>query len=144
QSNTFGFSVNAAVATPSISSISPGTPTASGSNQTVTVFGSQFQSGLTVARSEERRVGKERSGWQMQSVTANSLRMIIKLSGTAGWNIKVNNPDGGQSNTFGFSVNAAVATPSISSISPGTPTASGSNQTVTVFGSQFQSGLTVA
>src|SRR5258708_28979831 len=57
------------------------------------------------------------------------------------WTIRVNNPDGGQSNTFGFTVNAA--NPVINSISPSSPTHRGSNQTVTVFGSNFQAGLTV-
>ena len=143
QSNTFSFNVNAAVSTPSISSISPSTPTASGSNQNVTVSGSQFQSGLTVTVGFPGGGGTTLSGTQIQSVVAGSFTMSITL-GTAGtYTIKVNNPDGGQSNTFSFNVKAAVSTPSISSISPSTPTASGSNQNVTVSGSQFQSGLTV-
>jgi hypothetical protein len=143
QSNTFGFNVNAAVSTPGIVSVSPGTPTASGSNQTVTVFGSQFQSGLTVTVGFPGGGGTTLSGSQIQSVTATSFQMLITLSGSGAWTIKANNPDGGQSNTFSFSVTAAVSSPNISSISPGTPTASGSNQTVTVSGSQFQNGLTV-
>ncbi len=142
QSNTLGFTVAAAQSTPSINSISPSSPTASGSNQTVTVFGSQFQSGLTVTVGFPGGGGTTLSGTQIQAVTATSFQMIATLGGAGGYSIKVNNPDGGQSNTLGFTVNGAA--PTISSISPTNPTHSGSNQTVTVSGSNFQSGLTVS
>src|SRR5258708_17994510 len=124
QSNTFGFNVSAGTSTPSISSISPGTPTASGSNQTVTVSGSQFQSGLTVTVFFPNGSGSSTlSGTQIQSVSSGSFQMIITLSGPGTFGIRVNNPDGGHSNTFNFNVNAASPTPTISSLSPPTPTA---------------------
>src|SRR5260370_35095742 len=70
--------------------------------------------------------------------------MVINFNGNPGsYTIQVNNPDGGHSNTFGFNASAQISTPSISSISPSNPTASSGNQNVTVYGSQFQSGLTV-
>src|ERR1035441_8284137 len=97
QSNTFGFSASAATSTPSISSISPANPTSSGSNQTVTVYGSQFQSGLTVTVGYSGG-SSTLSGSQIQSVTANSFQMIILLNNPGSYTIRVNNPDGGQSN----------------------------------------------
>jgi hypothetical protein len=139
QSNTFNFTTQAA--TPSISSISPSTPTRSGSNQNVQVSGSNFQSGLTVTVFIPGGGTATLSGSQIQNVTSSSFTMVITLNVAGTYGIRVNNPDGTQSNTFNFTPQAA--TPSISSISPATPTHSGSNQNVTVFGSNFQSGLTV-
>src|SRR5258707_8164614 len=64
--------------------------------------------------------------------------------GTAGtYTIKVNNPDGGQSNTFSYNGSAHHSTPVTTITSIPTSTSNNSNQTVSVFGSQFQSGLTV-
>lgn len=37
--------------------------------------------------------------------------MLITLTAPGSWTIRVNNPGGGQSNTFGFNVNAAQSTP---------------------------------
>lgn len=133
----------APVSSPSISSISPSSPTVSGSNQNVTVFGSSFQSGLTVSITFPGGGGTTLSGTQIQSVTSTSFVMVATLSATGTWSIRVNNPDGGQSNTFFFTVQSASQPPSISSVSPSSPTRSDSNQNVSVFGSNFVSGLTV-
>jgi hypothetical protein len=102
-SGEFTFQVVASP-TPSISSISPPTPVHSGSNQNVTVFGSNFQSGLTVFITFPSGGSTTLSGTQIQSVTANSFVMIATLGSSGGWSIRVNNPDGKQSNTFFFSV----------------------------------------
>jgi pimeloyl-ACP methyl ester carboxylesterase len=115
----------------------------SGSNQNVTVFGSSFQSGLTVSITFPGGGGTTLSGTQIQSVTSTSFVMVATLSATGTWSIRVNNPDGGQSNTFFFTVQSASQPPSISSVSPSSPTRSDSNQNVSVFGSNFVSGLTV-
>src|SRR3989442_1884562 len=67
--------------------------------------------------------------------------MVITLNVGGQYGIRVNNPGGQQSNTFNFNVQAA--SPTISSISPTTATRSDSDQSVQVFGSNLQSGLTV-
>lgn len=100
------------IASPSISSISPSTPTASGSNQNITISGSSFQSGLTVFISFPGGGGTTLSGSQIQSVTSTSFVMVATLSTTGTWSIRVNNPDGGQSNTFFFTVQSASQPPS--------------------------------
>src|SRR5579883_1451760 len=56
-----------AASTPSISSISPSSPTASGSNQNITVFGSGFQAGLTVTVTFPSGGSATLSGTQIQS-----------------------------------------------------------------------------
>src|SRR2546428_667291 len=139
QSNTFNFNVQAA--SPTISSISPTTPTRSDSDQSVQVFGSNFQSGLTVTVFIPGGGTATLSGSQIQSVTSTSFTMVITLNVAGQYGIRVNNPGGQQSNTFNFNVQAA--NPSISSISPSSPTRSDNNQNVSVFGTNFQSGLTV-
>ena len=49
--------------------------------------------------------GSTLSGTQIQSVAANSFVMVINFNGNPGsYSIRVNNPDGGQSNTYSFSV----------------------------------------
>lgn len=141
QSNTFSFSVQNP--TPQINSISPSSPTRRDTDQNVTVFGSNFQSGLTVTVTIPGFGTSTLSGSQIQSVSSNSFIMIIKLNVVGTYGIRVNNPNGTQSNTFNFSVQNAVSTPQINSISPSTPTISSANQNVSVFGSGFQSGLTV-
>jgi uncharacterized protein (DUF2147 family) len=104
----FSFNVSAAQSTPSITSISPSTPTANANNQTVTVYGSQFQSGLTVTVYWPNGAGSSTlSGTQIQNVSAGSFQMIVTLNGAGTWGIQVNNPDGGKSNVFSFNVNPA-------------------------------------
>jgi hypothetical protein len=141
QSNIFNFTVQQVQSQPHIDSISPATPTRSDSNQNVQVFGSQFQSGLTVTVFIPGGGQSTLSGSQIQNVTPTSFRMVVTLNGVGQYGIRVNNPDGGQSNVFQFQV--VSCTPQISSISPASPVASCSNQNVQVFGSCFQSGLTV-
>jgi len=101
-SNSYGFTVQGLPA-PQISSISPSSPTHSGSNQTVTVYGNYFQSGLTVYISWGTG-STTLSGTQIQNVTSTSFQMIVTLGGAGGWSIRVNNPDGKQSSTYSFTV----------------------------------------
>src|SRR5260370_22522101 len=68
--------------------------------------------------------------------------MVILVGGAGAYTIQVSMEDGGESNPFAFNVSSGTV--AISSISPSSPTAGPNNQTVTVNGSGFQSGLTVA
>src|SRR5207247_1076520 len=128
-------------ATPTITSISPGNPAATGTgNQTVSVFGTNFQSDLTSVVTYTG-VSSTVSGTQIQHVTAMSFRMVTDYgAGGGSWSIRVNNPGGQQSNAFNFNVQPAPTTAlTITSISPGNPAATGTgNQTVSVFGTNFQ------
>src|SRR6266403_4490468 len=70
--------------------------------------------------------------------------MLINLGSGGSFGIEAINPGNKRSSRFTFTANAPVApTPSVSGINPPTPTATGSNQQVTVNGSNFVSGLTV-
>jgi hypothetical protein len=142
QSNTFGFQVQTPPLTPpEITSISPASPTASQANQQVRVNGSGFQTGLTVTVNYPGG-SSTLSGNQILNVTALGFDMVALLGTAGSYSIRVNNPGGGQSNTFGFLVQTPPA-PQITSITPASPTASGSNQQIRVNGSDFQAGLTV-
>jgi pimeloyl-ACP methyl ester carboxylesterase len=140
QSNQFCFNV-AAAQSPSISSVSPSNPTVSNTDQNVQVNGSNFQSGLTVTVFFHGGGSGTLSGSQIQNVTSTSFRMVVTLNIVGTYGIRVNNPNGLQSNTFNFATQAAI--PTISSISPSGVCAQPGDRNFTVSGSNFQSGLTV-
>src|SRR5258708_40228384 len=68
--------------------------------------------------------------------------MLATLGVTGSYSIRINKPDGSQSNTLGFTV-VPLQTTSITSTSPATPSKRDGDQTITVFGSGFQSNLSV-
>src|SRR5262249_54063638 len=115
------------------------------SDQSIAVLGSNFQAGLTVTAFFPNSGGSATlSGTQIQNVTATSFTMLATLNGAGTWGMRVNNPDGQQSSVFNFTVAPPqVIGPTITSISPSSPAATGiGDQAVSVFGSNFQSGLT--
>src|SRR5688572_3889950 len=118
----------AAAQAPFISGISPSTPHAGPSNQNVTVFGGNFRANLTVTVTWTGG-GATLSGTQIQNVTNSSFVMVITLGGPGSYTIRVNNSDGTQSGNFTFTSITPPA-PTISSISPSSPTAGPSNQNV--------------
>src|SRR5205085_542184 len=122
--------------------ISPSSPTRRDTDQSVTVNGSNFQFGLTVTVFIPGGGTATLSGTQIQGVSSGSFTMIITLNVVGTYGIRVNNPDGGQSNTFNFSVQNP-SSPQVTSISPSSPMRRDTDQNVSVSGSGFQSGLTV-
>jgi len=93
-------------AAPQISWISPSTPPRAAGNQNVWVYGSGFQSGLTVTVGFPGGGSGTLSGTQIQNVSDGSFMMVINFNNNPGsyW-IRVNNPGGATSNTFYFNVN---------------------------------------
>jgi surface antigen len=141
QSNAFPFTVQPQTS-PVVTSISPSSPIATVGNQNVTVNGSNFVSGLTVTVTFPNGTTGTLSGSQILNVTPTSFTMVINFNNVPGaYSIRVNNPGGAQSNSFPFTVQAAV--PVISSISPSSPPRTPGNQNVTVNGQRFVAGLTV-
>ena len=127
---------------PFISSIVPSNPVASGNNQNVSVFGGNFQVGMTVRITFPDGNGTTLSGTQIQNVTSSSFVMTATLNASGSWSIRVDNPNGGQSNTYSITVQPPSGI-TISSISPSIPIRSSADQPITVNGSNFQPGLTV-
>lgn len=129
--------------TPSVSSLNPATPPVVNGNQNVQVSGGNFQSGLTVDvfNSAGTKLGTL-SGTQVLNVTPNSFTMVVNLGSVAGtFGIEVVNPSGGRSSRFTFSTQATG--PTVSSVSPSPVPTFNANQNVQVFGSNFQTNLTV-
>ncbi|MGH9840903.1 MAG: hypothetical protein ACREEM_19180, partial [Blastocatellia bacterium] len=144
QSSVFNFTAQQQVVNPTISSISPASPTATVGNQNVQVNGGNFQAGLTVTVFFPGGGTGTLSGAQILNVSATSFTMVINFNGNPGsYGIRVNNPNGGQSSVFNFTAQQQVVNPTISSVSPASPTATVGNQNVQVNGGNFQSGLTV-
>ena len=129
---------------PTINSINPTSPTASSIDQNIIVNGINFQFGLTVTVMFPNGTTGTLSGTQIQNVTANSFIMRITLGNAGNWNIRVNNPNGGQSNVFGFVVQSSVQPPLIFSINPTAPVVGNTDQDITVSGDNFQQNSTVA
>lgn len=140
ESNRFAFS--ALASGPQINSISPSSPFAIAGNQSVTVFGSGFVSGLTVTVTFPSGGSSILSGAQIVGVGPNSFQMLVDFSGIPGqYSIRVTNPNGQSSSSFTFSV--ARSSPSIAGITPASPPAVVGDQQVAVSGSGFQAGLSV-
>jgi hypothetical protein len=106
---TFGFTVAGTPTGPVASSISPTTPSPSSGSQTLTVYGSGFQSGLTVTVFAPGGGSSTVSGAQIQSVTSTSFQLSVVLNSAGTWGIRVNNPDGTQSSMFNFTVQCSYA-----------------------------------
>src|SRR5205823_2414059 len=128
---------------PLISSISPATMTASTTALTTfTVNGSNFSTsgGQQIGREPSREIFSTTAHPErIVSVTATQWVYQINNGSTVGtWQVRVVNADGQTSNSASFTVTAAAAPPSISSISPTTMTASTTALTTfTVNGSNF-------
>jgi uncharacterized protein (TIGR03437 family) len=101
-----------------VDSISPASP-AVGSNQLVTVNGSGFQSGLTVALyAAGSNAPTIISGSQIQSVTSASFQMTATFPATGSYYIVVTNPGGAESKNLSFTVvpPGAGNTPTVTSV----------------------------
>jgi hypothetical protein len=148
-SNTFNFTVQATpAAIPSITSVSPSSPVATGSAQTFTINGSNFASGANVTL-RDITTGETFANRQISSFTSTQI-VINPNFGTAttphSWSVQVVNVGGSPSNQFGFSVQPAAApspAPNIVSITPASPIASGVSQVLTINGSNFASGASL-
>jgi subtilase family serine protease len=120
---------------PAIGALSPNPMTGSNNGQVLTITGTGFQSGLTL------QIGSTLlTSSQLMSVAATQIQvdLIVGLT-TRAFAVTVTNPDGQGSGSVNFQVNAPPA-PSISSLSPSQMTGSNAAQTLTVNGTNFQSG----
>lgn len=105
-----------------INSISPPSPPRNNVFQNVTVIGSGFQPGLSATIFFPAGGGSGiLNGSQIQNVTANSFSIVVLLDTLGTHGIRVNNPDGGQSNIFNFSVIDTPPTPTPSPPPTSTP-----------------------
>src|SRR5207244_2286529 len=127
-SGRFYFQVNAIV-TPSITTVNPPAPTATGAAQPFTSSEDSRVGGCNVTlRTSGGGVypNRPQSSFSSTSITINPNFGTI----TDTWSVEVINPNGASSGLFNFQVNAIV-TPSITSVNPPAPTATGAAQPFT-------------
>jgi len=100
---------------PHVTQIAPASPSASSQNQTITVTGSGFQSGLTVRATFPNGGSSILQGaGQVTFQNSGSFQLTITLNASGPWTIQVTDPDGRVSNVFPFTVGAAVQAPTVS------------------------------
>lgn len=125
---------------PALNSLSPATITGSTTNQTITLAGTNFQTGAKVNLTYS---GGTNSSLTPATVSATSIAVPVNVGTTARtWTLQVVNPDGKSSATSNLAVTAPP--PVISSLSPASLTGSTANQNVTIIGTGFQSGAKIS
>lgn len=130
------------ILTAAVTSITPPSPAASASPQTISVTGMNFISGLTVSLTGPNHSSMTLTGAQIQNVSPGGFQMSAVLSTIGQYSLQVTNPNGGAA-SLPFNFNVQIASPAISSVSPSSPTASAGYQVITVNGANFEAGLTV-
>ncbi|HEY3740579.1 MAG TPA: IPT/TIG domain-containing protein, partial [Bryobacteraceae bacterium] len=125
--------------TPVLSSLSPGSATVGGPQFALTVNGSNFANGATVAWNGGLLPTTFVSATQLTATVGSNL---IGTTGTA--NITVINPSGtnATSNVLNFTISSA-ASPTISTLSPASATAGAAAFTLTVNGQGFLNGAVI-
>jgi len=141
-SKALTFTINApANPVPVLTSLSPSSATAGGAAFTLTVNGSGFISGSTVQWNGANRTTTYVSATQL---TAAITAADIVSAGTKPVTVVNSAPGGGTSNALSFTIQALTPQPTLTSLSPTSATAGGAAFTLTVNGTGFISGATVA
>jgi RHS repeat-associated protein len=97
---------------PVITSISPSLMPGLNGNQTLEIYGSDFQSGATLTFDPASGANIESTANKLTFASASKIEYQINNAHDLGlWQVRVNNPDGGLSNWAGFLVVEVPATP---------------------------------
>ena len=130
--------VTAPIVAPAITTLSPSPMSGSNAAQTLTINGSGFLAGLKLSIG-----GSLITAAQLAVLTPTQIQVSIVTGITARtYAVQVVNANGGVSNVVNLQVNAAPV-PTITSLTPNPMTHSTGVQTLTVNGTNFQSGLKV-
>ncbi len=142
-SGQYQFNVQAPSAAPSITSVSPSSPTGSSSSQPFYINGANFVSGCNVTL-RDITAGQTFANRTITSFSSTQIRIDPVFTTAAHtWSVEVINPDGQSSGQYQFNVQAPSAAPSITSVSPSSPTGSSSSQPFYINGANFVSGCNV-
>ncbi len=124
---------------PTLTSLTPAILTGSTGNQTITMAGTNFQSGAKVNLAY---TGGTSTALTPATVSTTAIAVAVNVGTTARtWTLQVANPDGKTSSTSNLTVTAPA--PTITTLSPTSLTGSTANQNVTINGTFFQSGAKV-
>lgn len=131
---------------PLIESIVPNRPIDIIGDQPIEVRGRDFHDGLKLKVGFPNGETGELSGAQIRKAVGKttSFEVLIDLNGNPGaYSFQVLNPDGQESPPFGFEARHEVHRPVIKWIEPNNPKTSGGEQSITVYGENFQIGMRV-
>ncbi len=143
-SGTMSFTVTTVVLAPSITSVSPTSMPPLNSDQTLTIYGNNFQNGATLTFDPPTGANINSTAAKLTFVSSTQINYQINNGSDFGtWTVKVNNPDGQSSGTMSFTVTTVVLAPSITSVSPTSMPPLNSDQTLTIYGNNFQNGATL-
>ncbi len=146
-SSSVSFTVQAQAAppTPSLTGLSPRSPTVASVAQTILIVGTNFAAGLSVVLIGPDGATTSISGSAIQSLTSTQFQLNVVLGVTGSYSLRVVNPSGQSSTALTLNVQAAAVAspPSISGVQPVSPTQSTAPQSVSLSGANFQTGLTV-
>jgi hypothetical protein len=141
-----------------VSSVLPTSPPPSDAVQTLVVDGNNFKPGLTVTFRPSGGDTKTLtmpngstttvSGSGINFASSTLFNMLVVLADAGTYSVKVTNPSGQTSNSFTFTVKAVEppapqVAPTITRVSPNTPTQSTVAQHIYLGGTNFVTGLTV-
>jgi hypothetical protein len=127
---------------PTLGGVSPASYPANNNNQTMLLNGSNFQSGATLLFTPAHGSQIPSTASKLTFVNSSQLSYQFNNQSDAGtWSVKVINPDGKNSATVSFTVTAVA--PTITSVSPDSPVATGTAQTFAINGTNFASGANV-
>jgi DNA-binding winged helix-turn-helix (wHTH) protein len=129
---------------PVIHSISPISPHAVIGDQSVVVYGNGFLTGASIEVFFPSGGSATLSGSQILDVTPTSLVMVIDFNGNPGkYKIRVKNPYARSSDPFMFELTSYIQSPTIEAIFPASPVASKDEESVVIYGYNFQFGASV-
>jgi hypothetical protein len=134
------FSILASNSVPHITSVSPTNALAGGAAFTLTVNGSNFINGSTV---KWQGVARTTTFVNATKLTAQILSSDIAAAGTFHISVNTPPPGGGDSNVVDFVVIQPNPVPVLTSLSPSSTTAGGAAFSLTVNGTNFNSGAVV-
>lgn len=130
---------------PTIARITPNSPLASGTAQTLSVLGENFSSGLTLFLRSPSGAPSTYGPGTLSSQTSTSFSVAATLDAAGSWTASVRNVDGSESSGFQFAVVAAGASdpPTIASVVPAVLVAGPSAQQISIAGANFRAGASV-
>jgi hypothetical protein len=145
QSKPYNFQVSRIISQPEVSGVAPAVIRAASGIQKVIVTGSGFADGLSLVLSLPYGATLVPANYQVRVLSTTSLQLELEFPVDGAYQVRVVNPDGGQTQDLAFTVAPPVASSlSLSGVEPAYVTAGLSGQTLTFHGKGFGPGLFVA
>lgn len=128
---------------PVLTSHTPNPIAASASLRSLQVEGGDFLPGLTATLTLPDTTTVTYSADQVQGVTFSSFVISASFPQAGDYTLRIQNPDGSQSDPYAFAVDPAPESPTISSMAPTPVRVSADGQTLSLSGYGFLPGLSV-